>query len=57
MRYAEDELDDYTNERRVMSELAGVTHMLDTASARVFHNYPKAQGDEWPGASQVNFNS
>ena len=41
MKYAEGELDDYTNQRRVMNELAGFVHICDVLSARVFHNYPR----------------
>lgn len=41
MKYAEGELDDYTNQRRVMNELGGFVHICDVLSARVFHNYPR----------------
>ena len=41
MKYAEGEMDDYTNQRRMMNELAGFVHMMDVWSARVCHNYPR----------------
>jgi hypothetical protein len=41
LKYAEGELADYTNLRRVMNELAGFCHICDVMSARVFHNYPR----------------
>lgn len=41
MRYAEGELDEYTNRRRKMNELAGLVHVCDVLSARVCHNYPR----------------
>lgn len=53
IRYAEGELDDYTNRRRVMGPLACVTHMCDVASARLWFGHPAEANDPWSGASRV----
>jgi len=50
MKYAEGELDDYTNRRRMMGPLAAVAHMCDVASARLWFDHPKEQDDEWRNA-------
>ena len=47
MRYVEGEMNDYTNKRRVMGELAAFCHLCDITSARIYHAYPKREGDEW----------
>ena len=51
--YAEGELDDYTNERRVMNELAAFCHAIDVKSARMWHDYPQPD-DAWAGATRVS---
>ena len=50
MKYAEGELDDYTNKRRVMSPLACLAHMCDVASARLWFDHVLPEGDSWFGA-------
>ncbi len=50
--YIEGELSDYTNERRVMNELAAFCHKVDVWSARGWYDYPKVD-DEWIGAGRV----
>jgi hypothetical protein len=52
MRYAEGELADYTNQRRVMGPLAAVAHMCDVASARLWFDHPLAADDPWAGAGR-----
>jgi hypothetical protein len=51
--YAEGELDDYSNRRRVMSPLACVAHMCDVASARLWFDHPMEANDPWPGAKRI----
>ncbi len=51
--YVEGELADYSSLRRVMNELAAFCHKVDNWCARGWHDYPKAEGDEWTGASRV----
>ncbi len=51
--YIEGEGKDYSAERRVMNELGAFCHMVDTWCARGWFNYPKAEGDEWTGATRV----
>ena len=51
--YVEGEINDYTSKRRVMNELASFCHKVDNWSARGWYDYPKADGDEWTGASRV----
>lgn len=53
MRYAEGELSDYTNRRRVMRPLACVAHMCDVCSARLWFAHPLEQNDPWPGARRI----
>lgn len=53
MRYVEGEGDDYTNERRVMNELAAFCHMCDIWSARGWHNSPLAENDPWSGPRRI----
>jgi hypothetical protein len=53
MKYAEGELADYTNRKRVMSSLAAVAHMCDVASARVWFDHPKKKKDPWSGAKRI----
>ena len=52
LTYVEGELGDYSSERRVMNELAAFCHQVDVWSARQGYEYPKAQDDEWPGATR-----
>lgn len=52
LTYVEGELSDYSSERRVMNELAAFCHQVDVWSARQGYAYPKAEGDEWPGATR-----
>jgi 23S rRNA maturation-related 3'-5' exoribonuclease YhaM len=54
LKYAEGELADYTNQRRMMGPLAALAHMCDVASARLWFDFPAASGDPWPGAARVN---
>lgn len=53
LTYVEGELSDYSSQRRVMNELAAFCHKVDVWSARQCYDYPKANGDEWTGASRV----
>jgi hypothetical protein len=53
LAYAEGELADYTNQRRVMGPLAALAHMCDVASARLWFDHPAATGDPWVGAARV----
>lgn len=53
LKYAEGELADYTNQRRMMGPLAAMAHMCDVASARLWFDYPAAAGDPWLGATRV----
>ncbi len=48
MKYVEGEHADYSSKHRVSNELAGFCHLCDTWSARVRHDYPKAD-DPWSG--------
>lgn len=52
LSYVEGEGNDYSSQRRVMNELAAFCHKVDVWSARQCHDYPKAQGDEWTGATR-----
>lgn len=53
MKYAEGELNDYTNRRRAMSPLACVAHMCDVASARLWFDHPMLENDPWSGAKRI----
>jgi hypothetical protein len=53
IRYAEGELADYSNRRRVMGPLAAAAHMCDVASARLWFDHPLKGGDPWPGARRA----
>lgn len=50
--YIEGEYKDYRSDYRVMKELAAFCHMVDTWCARGWYDYPKAEGDEWVGATR-----
>lgn len=45
LKYVEGEGADYTNEKRVMNELAAFCHIVDVSSARIWHDYGKSK--EW----------
>ncbi len=53
MKYAEGELNDYSNRRRVMGPLACVAHMCDIASARLWFDHPMQENDPWLGARRI----
>ena len=53
MKYAEGELNDYSNRRRVMGPLACVAHMCDVASARLWFDHPMYKNDPWPRAKRI----
>ena len=53
MKYAEGELNDYTNRRRVMGPLACVAHMCDVCSARLWFAHPAEENDSWSGAGRI----
>lgn len=53
LKYAEGELNDYSNRRRVMGPLACVAHMCDVCSARLWFSHPMADGDPWKGAKRI----
>lgn len=53
MKYAEGELNDYSNRRRVMGPLACVAHMCDVASARLWFDHPMEEIDPWLGAKRI----
>ncbi len=52
LRYIEGEGSDYTSNGRTMNELAAFCHKVDVHCARVWHDYPKAEDDEWRGAGR-----
>lgn len=52
LTYVEGEGKDYLSTRRVMNELAAFCHKVDVWSARQCYDYPKAENDEWTGASR-----
>lgn len=47
LKYAEGELNDYSNRHRVMGPLACVAHMCDVCSARLWFNHPMKEKDPW----------
>ena len=53
LTYAEGELDDYTNRRRVMEPLAAVAHACDVIRARVWFDHPMQEDDPWRGAKRI----
>lgn len=53
LKYAEGELGDYTNSRRVMGPLAALAHMCDVASARLWFDHPQNEADPWLGANRI----
>lgn len=56
LNYVEGEGEFYTSERRVMNELAAFCHSCDLWSSRGWPNYPKEEGDPWPGAKRFRTN-
>lgn len=56
MHYVEGIRDgEYTNQARLMGELAALCHCADTLSARMWYNHPLAGAQEpWKGAARVN---
>ena len=57
LTYVEGELANYSSQFRVMNELAAFCHKVDNWSARGWHAYPKAEGDEWAGAGRIRTNT
>ncbi len=53
MKYAEGELNDYSNLRRTMGPLSCVAHMCDVASARLWFDHPLKEDDPWNGAGRI----
>lgn len=51
-KYVEGEIDDYSNDHRVMNELAAFCHLCDITSARIYHNYPN-KDDKWSTANKA----
>ncbi len=52
LTYAEGELDDYTNRRRVMGPLAAIAHVCDVISSRDWFDHPMQENDPWPEAKR-----
>ena len=52
LKYAEGEINDYSNKRRAMGPLAAMAHMCDVASARLWFDHPMEQNDPWQGAGR-----
>lgn len=52
MKYAEGEINDYSNRHRVMGPLACLAHVCDVLSARLWFDHPKESWDEWRGAAR-----
>jgi hypothetical protein len=52
LTYVEGEYKHYSSLRRVMNEFAAFCHIMDNWCARGWYDYPKAEGDEWTGASR-----
>lgn len=50
LKYAEGELNDYSNRERKMGPLAAFTHMCDVTSARLWFAHPQETDDPWKGA-------
>ena len=53
MKYAEGELNDYSNRRRIMGPLACAAHMCDVASARLWFDHPMQENDPRLGARRI----
>ncbi len=53
MKYVEGEHNDYTNLRRVMGPLAAFCHLCDVTSARIWHDHPIRENDQWNGAGRI----
>lgn len=52
LTYVEGEILKHSGTERVMNELASFCHKVDNWCARGWHDYPKAEGDEWTGAGR-----
>ena len=52
--FTEGEILHYSSTERGMSPLAAFCHMCDVASARIWFDFPAAQGDPWPGAQRTH---
>ena len=53
IKYAEGELNDYSNRNRVMGPLACVAHMCDVCSARLWFSHPMKEKDPWVWARRI----
>lgn len=53
VKYAEGELNDYTNRERKMGPLAAFVHACDNLSARDWFNHPLVKDDPWAGAKRI----
>ena len=53
IKYAEGELNDYSNRHRVVGTLACVAHMCDVCSARLWFNHPMENKDPWTWARRI----
>ncbi len=51
MKYVEGEYKGYSSTSRAQNKLAAFCHMVDTWSARIWHNYPKEE-DTWAEAGR-----
>lgn len=54
IKYAEGELNDYSNRKRIMQPLAAFAHMCDVWSARGEYDSPAIENDKWQGAERIN---
>ncbi len=52
MLYVEGELASYSSRRRVMGPLAGLCHLADVTSARIWFDHPAPSNDPWTGAAR-----
>jgi hypothetical protein len=52
LKYAEGELNDYSNRERRMGPLAAFAHLCDVTSARIWFDYPAPADDLWRGAKR-----
>lgn len=54
LKYAEGELNDYSNRERRMGPLAAFAHICDVTSARIWFDYPAPADDLWRGAKRTS---
>lgn len=52
LKYAEGELNDYSNRERKMGPLAALAHLCDVTSARIWFDCPVESHDPWEGAKR-----